>query len=81
MLQAKTVRFLNNLAAYRTRAGLTQEKAAVDLGFPRSRLSLWEGGRELPAWDVARKFMAFYQVTLEELYPSLEARNLIARPE
>ena len=71
--------FPNNLRAYRLRQGLSQRQLATMLNQPRSRISLWEAGRELPSWDIAKRLMELYEVSLRELYPARWMEEIIVR--
>ena len=71
-------RFPNNLKAYRLQTALTQVEVAEKIGVSRSRLSLWEVGRELPDWPVLEQLMRLYEETLDNLYPVKWVAEIIA---
>ena len=70
--------FPNNLRVLRHRKGLNQRQASIDLGIHRNRLSQMESGRELPTWETAQTFMAFYGVALSVIWPNPHEQLLIA---
>ncbi len=70
--------FPNDLLLYRRRAGLTQEQLTEKTGIPRSRLSLWEGGRSLPNLTEAQTLAEFYRVTVSQLWPDPTLLGYIA---
>lgn len=78
-LSHSEVRFANNLMLYRRSLGISQRGMADRLGIPRSRLSLWESGRSIPAWKSALAIATFFEVTIGELFPLQAIQELIAR--
>ena len=73
--------FPNNLRVLRSHKGLTQRACAEAINLPRSRLYLYETGRELPRWQTAQLLMEYYGVTLAEIYPWQLHQDLIAQTQ
>lgn len=54
----------------RTKAGLSQEKAATELGVTGAAVSLWENGKTQPRAALLVKIAALYGCTIDELLES-----------
>lgn len=72
------VMFPNDLALYRKRAGLTQRELSLQTKIPRSRLSLWEGGKAIPSFSEAKRLAEYFHVGISELFPNPRVRDFIA---
>ena len=55
------------IKAGRVNVGLTQEKAAKELGISRATLSSYESGRTVPDIEMGKKMAALYETTVDEL--------------
>lgn len=53
------------LKAIRTNKGLTQKKAAEDIGISARALSLYEQGKRIPRWDMLKRIIDYYGVSIE----------------
>ena len=73
------VSFPNDLRLYRQRKGLKQKELAEALKLPRSRLSLWEGGRALPSLKEASLLATFLGVAVSQLWPDPRVQSFIAK--
>lgn len=51
----------------RTKAGISQEKAAAELGVTGAAVSLWENGKTQPRASLLTKIAALYGCTVDEL--------------
>lgn len=57
----------DNLKAARMRAGMTQADAAKVIGCNQTRISVYEGGHEIPRIARLRELASAYSTTVEEL--------------
>ena len=55
------------IKAGRVNVGLTQEKAAIELGISRGTLQSYESGRTKPDIEMGKKMAALYKTTVDEL--------------
>ena len=55
------------ITAGRVNVGLTQEKAAKELGITRATLSSYETGKTIPDIEMGKKMAALYKTTVDEL--------------
>ncbi|MFD8479466.1 helix-turn-helix domain-containing protein [Kitasatospora sp. NPDC059673] len=76
------VRFAERLRATREEAGLTLRQLAKRSGFSPTTLSIAEGGKKMPSWDVTAAFVAGCGVTDTERWRGLweSAQDGEARP-
>lgn len=51
----------------RTKAGISQEKAAAELGVSGAAVSMWETGKTQPRASLLAKIAALYGCTIDEL--------------
>lgn len=51
----------------RTKSGISQEKAAAELGVTGAAVSMWETGKTQPRASLLAKIAALYGVTIDEL--------------
>lgn len=56
-----------SIKAGRVNVGLTQEKAAKELGITRATLSSYESGKTIPDIEMGKKMAALYKTTVDEL--------------
>lgn len=56
-----------SIKAGRVNVGLTQEKAAKELGITRATLSSYESGKTVPDIEMGKKMAALYKTTVDEL--------------
>jgi DNA-binding XRE family transcriptional regulator len=56
-----------SIKAGRVNVGLTQEKAAKELGITRATLSSYESGKTIPDIETGKKMAALYKTTVDEL--------------
>ena len=56
-----------SIRAGRVNVGLTQEKAAKELGITRATLSSYESGKTIPDIEMGKKMAALYKTTVDEL--------------
>ena len=53
------------LKAIRVNKGLTQKEAAEDIGISDRALSLYEQGKRIPRWDMLKRIIDYYGVSIE----------------
>ena len=59
--------FPENLQYIRTRAGITQEQLAEQLGVSRQSVSKWESDASVPELEKLVRMARLFRVTLDEL--------------
>lgn len=55
------------IKAGRVNVGLTQEKAAKELGISRATLQSYEAGKTIPDIEMGKKMAALYKTSVDEL--------------
>jgi DNA-binding XRE family transcriptional regulator len=71
--------FKNDLRLYRLSKGVKQAELAKLLGIPRSRLSLWEGGRALPSLREAMLLSSYLGVPISVIWPDPRMQEFISQ--
>lgn len=59
----------------RTKAGISQEKVAAELGVTGAAVSLWENGKTQPRASLLAKIAALYDCTIDNLLKPDESDN------
>ena len=67
--------FGKNLAAHRSRSGLSQEEVAVGAGLHRTEIGLLERGERLPRIDTVMKLAGALEIELAKLLEGLPPWN------
>jgi len=70
--EAPRQRLGRNLVDARTNAGLSIEQAVTRSGVPRSRLSLWENGREQAGVEGLLRLAVTYQCNLDRFFSGVD---------
>lgn len=69
--------FSENLQFLRSRAGVTQEQLAEELGVTRQSVSKWESGASFPEMDTLLRICDMYNVTLDTLLRGSVEESLV----